>query len=209
MARRLEVKKRGNKKRRQKVVYLIIAEGRNKTETLYLSNFQEQSRNFIIRFVKAGSNTDAESLYKTMLKKWKELGLDAGEGDRGFIVLDMDNDKLKAEKIIELNNKKSNSAISFITSNPAFEIWFLLHFKYTTKFYRDCDSVISDLKKYIPNYDKNVDCFPVCEDMTQKAIKNAEKLGTFFSNEIWPSVECNPRTDVMELVKLLMEDNER
>lgn len=208
MARNLEVKKRGNKKRRQKAVYLIIAEGRNKTETLYLTNFQDQSKDFIIRFVKAGSNTDAESLYRTLVAKWKELGLDANEGDKGFIVIDIDNDEQKSEKISMLINKNSNDAISFVISNPTFEIWFLLHFKYTTKFYKDCNSVIADLRRYILNYDKNIDCFPYCEDMTMEAIENALKLENFFSKEIWPSTKCNPRTDVGRLVKRLMDNSQ-
>ena len=207
MARNLEVKKRGNKKRRQKAVYLIIAEGRNKTETLYLTNFQDQSKDFIIRFVKAGSNTDAESLYRTMVAKWKELGLDANEGDRGFIVIDMDNDEQKAEKIATLINKNFNDAISFVVSNPTFEIWFLLHFKYTTKFYKDGNAVIDDLKKYIPNYDKNVDVFELCEYSLSAAIENSKKLEAFFLNTGWPSVECNPRTDAGRLVKKLKDDS--
>ena len=208
MARNLEVKKRGNKKRRQKAVYLIIAEGRNKTETLYLTNFQDQSKSFIIRFVKAGSNTDVESLYKTMVAKWKELGLDANEGDKGFIVIDMDNDKQKAEKIATVINKNSNDAISFVVSNPTFEIWFLLHFKYTTKFYKDGNAVIDDLKKYIPSYDKNVDVFQICECSLSDAIENSKKIEAFFSSSGWPSVECNPRTDAGRLVKMLMDNSQ-
>lgn len=206
MARSFEVKKRGNKKRRQKSVYLIIAEGRNKTETLYLSNFQDQNKDFIIRFVKAGSNTDAESLYKTMVSKWKELGLNADEGDKGFIIVDIDNDGQKVQKIVEIEKKNNNSAIKFIISNPSFEIWFLFHFKYSTKFYTDCDAVIADLKRYIPNYNKNIDCFSYCATLTLKAIENTSKIEKFFSQKTWPSTSCNPRTDMGELVKLLLEE---
>ena len=97
--RRFEIKQRGSVSRRTKAVYLIIAEGHNKTETLYLSHFQDQVNDFNIRFVKAGNKTDAESLYQTVVNKWKELGLSGNSGDKAFVVVDMDNDSQKAEKL--------------------------------------------------------------------------------------------------------------
>lgn len=203
MAKDFHVKKRGNTKRKQKAVYLIIAEGKNKTETLYLSNFQEQGRDFYLHFVKAGSNTDADSLYKTLVGKLKELGLSEAEGDRGFIVLDIDNDERKAEKVNRLISKNNVKGIRFIVSNPTFEIWFLLHYRYTTKYFEDGDIVIKDLKKCIPDYDKNKDVYHILEDKMEAALKNAEKLSKHFKDEKWPSKECNPQTDVGELVKNL------
>ena len=87
--RDISLKKRGTKAKKERVTYLVVAEGRNKTETLYLSHFQEQGKDYYLRFVKAGNKTDAESLYKTLIAKWKELGLSYASGDRGFVVLDM------------------------------------------------------------------------------------------------------------------------
>ncbi len=52
---------------------------------MYLSHFQEQGKDYYIRFVKAGNKADAESLYKTLTAKWKELGLSAASGDKGLI----------------------------------------------------------------------------------------------------------------------------
>ena len=203
MAKDFHIKKRGKAKRKLKAAYLIIAEGKNKTETLYFSNFQEQGRDFYIHFVKAGKNTDADSLYKTLISKWKEMGLSEAEGDRGFIVLDIDNDELKAAKVSQLISKNTVKGIRFIVSNPAFELWFLLHYRYTTKHFKDGDAVIEDLKKHIPNYDKNVDAYGILEDKMEQAMKNAEKLSEHFKDEKWPSKECNPQTDVGELVKVL------
>lgn len=80
--REIVIKKRGVNSRKIKPVYLIIAEGRNKTETLYFSNYQKQGSPYSIRFVKAGSRTDAESLYLALEAKWKELGLSSDNGDR-------------------------------------------------------------------------------------------------------------------------------
>ncbi len=198
------LKKRGIKSKKERVTFLVIAEGRNKTETLYLSNFQEQGKGYYIRFVKAGSKTDAEALYKTLLAKWKELGLSTSSGDKGFIVIDIDNDSKKSDKVMTLIKENKNEAISFIISNPTFEIWLLLHFKYTTKFYENGNQVIKDLKKYIENYEKNHDCYEECKDKIQYAVLNAEKLTTHYESMKWPSTECNPRTDMYELVKLFL-----
>lgn len=204
MARRdISIKKRGTKTKKERVTYLVVAEGKNKTETLYLSHFQEQGKEYYLRFVKAGTRTDAESLYKTLVSKWKEMGLSAASGDKGFVVLDIDNDKQKAEKVMGLIRKNKTSGITFVVSNPVFEVWLLLHFRFTTKFYADGDAVIKDLKKYISNYAKSMDYFDVCGDKLQDAISNAKKLAVHFEEKRWPSVDCNPRTDVGDLMSIL------
>ncbi len=120
--RDISLKKRGTRNKKERATYLVVAEGRNKTETLYLSHFQVQGKDYYLRFVKAGSKTDAESLYKTLMAKWKELGLSQASGDKGFIVLDIDNDPQKAEKVLSLIQANRNEAISFIVSNPVFEV---------------------------------------------------------------------------------------
>lgn len=201
--RRFEIKERGNKRRRKKPVYLIIAEGRNKTEKLYFSNFQCQDKTYSIRFINAGSNTDAESLYMKMVSKWNELELEENIGDKGFIVLDIDNDGCKAIKVYELIQNNKYPSIRFIVSNPTFEVWFLLHFKYTTKHFSDGDAVIKELEKYIPNYNKGKDYYSVLEGKMQKAIDNSNMLNKNYEELRWPSIKCNPRTDVGGLFEIL------
>ena len=204
MAKRdISIKKRGRHVRNVKPVYLVIAEGKNKTEILYLSHFREQSREYSLQFVKAGYNTDARSLYKTISEKWDELDLSSDNGDKAFIILDIDNDLNKAKKVDELAHSNTNLAISFIVSNPAFEVWFLLHFKYTTRHYENADAVIRDLKKFLPNYEKNRDCYLECVDLIQEALVNVDKLAKYYEKLPWPSIECNPMTDMGELIKRL------
>ncbi len=205
--RDIGIKRRGGVKRKTKPVYLIIAEGKNKTEMTYLSNFQEQGKPYSIQFVKAGNNTDGESLYKTILTKWEELDLSGDKGDRGFIVIDIDNDPLKAEKVMKLTRRNKNLAIQFVVSNPTFELWFLLHYKYTTKFFADGEGVIKELKKYIHNYAKNGDYYKLLSNKTLNAVMNSEKHAKFHEGKQWPSVACNPRTDMADLVKLLVQED--
>ena len=206
MARRvIEVKEHGKEKGKAKSIFLFVAEGKNKTETMYFSNFQRKENDFVIRFAKAGKKTDAVSLYETMLAKWKEWELSGENGDRGFILVDVDNDSQKASEIAKLISKNSNACIEFIVSNPTFEIWFLLHFKYTTKQYSNGKEVITDLKRYISDYAKNADCYGVCFDKMQTGISNSKKLALQHKDKAWPSVQCNPRTDVGILVEMICE----
>lgn len=204
MARReIGIKKRGTSRRKLKPVYLIIAEGKNKTEVLYLSHFQDQEKNYSIRFVKAGYKTDADSLYNALIDKWEELDLSAKKGDRGFVILDIDNDPLKAQKVSALAQNNTNTEVSFVVSNPTFEVWLLMHFKYTTKQYKDGNTVIKEMRRYLPNYEKNRDCFEDCKDKIKEAVKNSITIAEYYADNEWPSIECNPRTDMGYLIECL------
>lgn len=204
MPREFEIKKRGKERRKRKPVYLLISEGRNKTETNYFSHFQNQAQEYSLRMVKAGNNTDIESLYNIIERKWTDLKLSEEEGDKAFIVFDLDNDDdkiSKTKKVIKLNDV---IGISFVSSNPTFEIWFLLHFRNTAKYYADGKAVITDLKKYIADYSKNRDVFELCEPKMKDALDNTEKLRKHFlsvESDLW---KCNPMTEVDRLIKILI-----
>ena len=206
MARReISIKKRGTNRRKLKPVYLIIAEGKNKTEVLYLSHFQDQGKSYSIRFAKAGYKTDVDSLYNVLIAKWEELDLSAKKGDLGFVILDIDNDPLKAQKVSAPVQSNKNTAVRFVVSNPTFEVWLLLHFKYSTKQYKDGNAVIKDLRRYLPNYEKNRDCFEVCKDKMKDAVDNSTKLAENYDDNEWPSIECNPRTDIGDLISCFLK----
>ncbi len=72
-----------------------------------------------------------------------------------FCIIDMDrllaNPKEK-RRYYELKSK--NKELIFIENNPCFEIWFLLHFEFSTRGYTSCDSLVKILKKYIIDYSK-------------------------------------------------------
>ena len=58
--------------------------------------------------------------------------------------------------------KKQNVIV--IVNNPCIEYWFLLHFKKTAKFFTDCSSAESELKKYLKNYKKTRKYFTKQDD---------------------------------------------
>ena len=78
---------------------LITGEGKNKTEQLYFSSFNEQHGNYVIRFVKTGLDTDPSRMLRSMKKAWTANGLNTKNGDKAYIVLDLDCDPQKIQKI--------------------------------------------------------------------------------------------------------------
>ena len=68
--------------------------------------------------------------------------------------------------------KKKNVSVLF--SNPSFEVWFLDHYIYTEKSYLNQDELIADLKRYLPEYEKNKDVFSILGSY-EKALRNARR----------------------------------
>ncbi|RLD79307.1 MAG: RloB domain-containing protein [Bacteroidetes bacterium] len=97
-----------------------------------------------------------------------------------FCIIDLDrilaNPKEK-QRYCEL--KLKNKGLIFIENNPCFEIWFLLHFEFSTRAYYSCNALIKILKKNIPDYIKSEnylskkDMFYFLENNLGKAIENS------------------------------------
>ena len=83
--------------RKKKPVILIIAEGKNVTESQYFTSFQKQNNGFNIQMLTTDSSTDPERLYQKITHYWKDKELDETQGDIGFIVLDLDCNSDKAK----------------------------------------------------------------------------------------------------------------
>ena len=155
MARQFSEKKRNAEYRIQKPVIHLITEGRNVTECLYFQQFQQQHSPYNIRILASGSSTDPEGMLDKLDRFWKDHDMDLKKGDKGFVVLDLDCNDQKATLIKKLENGSKFS--HFIVSNPCFEIWFLLHYRYTTHAFNNASDVIHELRRHISNYEKTMD----------------------------------------------------
>lgn len=204
MKREFKKKKRNSANRNPKPVILIIAEGKNVTETVYFNSFQNQHSRYSIRILSVGHETDPQNMLMRIEDFWKKQELKAENGDRAFVVLDLDCDDKKADLIKKLSQKSTNTR--FIVSNPCFEVWFLLHFRYSTHSYLNSNEVIADLKSYIPNYEKTTDISCKIINNIDIAIDNAFKLKSYYDSleRKWPSNDCNPRTDVPIIIDYFM-----
>ena len=92
--RNFQKKKRNDVRRKRRPVLIFTGEGKNNTEKQYFLSFQEQHGKYSIQFVNTGFDTDPRGMLKSMESAWKRYELSAKNGDKAYIVLDMDNEKL-------------------------------------------------------------------------------------------------------------------
>ncbi len=199
------MRRRNINSRKSKKVILVAFEGKNKTENNYFSNYRLRDKDYIIKLV-PGNETDPINLVNKTIIKVKELGLNLEENDRAYCIFDTDLDERKNMQIIKARKLAKKYHIIMITSNPCIELWFLLHFEYTTAWLSNND-VINKLKKYYPKYEKNINIFPEIKDKVSEAIKNAKKLESFQldNNKIIGMVDANPSTEMYKIVEELIK----
>ena len=205
MGRRVENSSdRVRKIRKQKSKVLIAVEGKNKTEKTYFSNFEDSKKSYNVTYVR-GNNTDPLSLVKMLIKEIDELKLDFTDDDVAYCIFDTDVDTNKNKIIKEAIHLANKNNIRIITSSPCIELWFLLHYNYTTA-NMDNEEIIKRLKKYYPKYEKNVNIYPDIIEKIDLAIKRAKKLEKYQidNNRKIGTVEANPNTEVYKIVEYLM-----
>lgn len=80
--------------------------------------------------------------------------------DEGIAICIFDADvstwnEVERKKLDALRKKyKDNPSVLLCDSMPSIEFWFLLHYKNTTRYFGTSKTVIKELRKYIPQYDK-------------------------------------------------------
>ena len=210
MGRRIEHNRRISndrvrKVRKQKSKILIAAEGKNKSEKTYFSNFEDGKKTYNITYAR-GNNTDPLKLVKMLIKEIDELKLDLQDDDVAYCIFDTDVDPNKNKIIEEAIQLARKNNIKIITSSPCFELWFLLHYDYTTA-NMDSEEVIKRLKEYYPKYEKNINIYPDIIKEIDLAIDRAKKLEKYQTdnNRRIGTVEANPNTEVYKIVEYLMK----
>ena len=192
--------------RKQRKLIFISTEGKNKTEENYFSQFNRVQKEYHINFAK-GDDTDAKRMTVALRKSMQEGGYNSEGGDLAFCVIDVDNDEKKSSSINRLKDDGENRDVIFITSNPCFEYWFLLHFAYTTKQFMNGKELEKELKKYIPEYQKNRDIFVKVFSNTQVALENSKKSKKFHKRSSNVDYNMfNPSTNVNEIIRLLWKE---
>ena len=117
--------------RKSKRVVLVTYERENKTEKNYLSNFSGRNKDYIIKPV-PGNETDPVNLIRQAIQKAKDLSLDLLEDDKAYCIFDADTKPQKNIQIdLAIKLAKENYIIP-IVSVPCVELWFLLHYEYST-----------------------------------------------------------------------------
>jgi hypothetical protein len=217
--RKLPTRKRSSESfRRREAIYsagetiLIVCEG--ETEVKYFNALKKYYRisSMMARLSESGSAPINVVEYAIELVENNEAI------DRVYCVFDQDQHSTYDQAIFRIENyqppagAKSKPVFKVITSVPCFEIWLLLHFKYTTKPYAQksnispADQVIRELRKHVPDYLKSsLVWFDNLHRKHLKALKNAERL----KKENNKTGSNNPATDVHELVNYLINTDEK
>ena len=205
MNRKLSDKREKRKERKIKPSLLIAAEGRHLTETNYFNGFIGYGFPYNISFV-PGNATDPETLLSNMTRYWNHMGFSSEEGDLATIVVDLDNNNEKAVLLAEKIRK--HPAIKFLISNPSIEIWFLFHFQKNPKRFMNSKDLIKELSRYIKDYEKSKNYNDVLFLKTNEAIDNSSHKAVQQDKYYhWPSIVCNPRTDLYQIVSVLIPND--
>lgn len=97
--------------------------------------------------------------------------------------------KSTIQEFIEYYNKlkKDFKNVAVIINNPCLEIWILLHFEFTSKYFNTCDGATKQLLKHLSDYEKTEryytkkdnDIYLRLKSKMNIAIENVQKLVDF------------------------------
>lgn len=199
-----KVTKKTPTRERRKII-VVGTEGKNKTEEIYFRRLEKEQNKYHFVFAN-GNDTDPVNIVKNTIKKVKEEELSYKNGDLAFSVFDLDLDQSKVSQLEKARNASLSKGVCLVTSNPSFEIWYLEHFGYTTKPFSDNGELINELKKHIPNYEKNTVEIDTLFPLTNDAIENCKRLRNFHSDlSLTGTIDfCNPQTDVYKIVEIVL-----
>ena len=194
---------RGKVKRKRNPVVSLICEG-SETEVRYFKRFR--SRGCHIDIIPITSQYKAAD--KLVQKARATMGHQPyypEDGDVIWCVFDRDDN---TDEMLRRAGQLAEKEGYFLAySNPAFELWYLLHFQEQTAPLADCNAAIRQLKQkdYVPQYEKNRDVYeqllPLQEAAISHAKKRIQKLRA--GNDEILCRRSNPVTTVAELVEYL------
>lgn len=205
---RIEIRGRNRNNRKRKSIVAIKCEGKNKTERTYLKNYS--TRECILKF-STGNATDPVGMAEDLIRFIKNEDISSEYGDKIYLLLDTDVNQNKQQQIEDAKNICDKNNIELILSIPTFEIWYILHFDYTTKIYQSSQEVKQDVKVKIENYTESMEVFPLLKNKTLKAIENSKKLEKYQSEngKNLFSENCIPYSGVYKVIEELMERNKK
>lgn len=202
MRRRFGDKPRGTGNRKRKPVMFLSLEGNNKTEKLYLQSLNKDCGDKYALNFTSGRETDLRNMWKA-LNDLTQDSFNQDDGDKAYCLCDRDFEPYKNGRIREIKQEARRSQAKLIVSNPCFEIWFLNHFRYSTKSYSSNQALLGDLCNFVPCYEKNVDYYAThLKSKTTEAIRNSirqieQNSGDGRSDDFIPD---NPGTEITMII---------
>ncbi len=185
------------KKRKQRDIVIIVCQGK-RTEPNYFEHFKRES-NFVLYIKKRAEDPMSLMEYAKYLQ---EVEFDLGPKDRIFCVYDVNSSS--EEELNKAKEKARKYGVISCISNPCFELWYLLHFIYSTSCLNSYSDVKNELLKYIKNYEKSKDVHNLLISKQRDAINNAKRLEKYHIREEIKTIRRrNPSTQVYVIVDYL------
>jgi hypothetical protein len=200
MGRKPNRYKRALGNRRYRVLFLLSVEGAV-TEQQYFNMFNSVDSIIQIECINKNNRSSPKEVLKAIRKCLTKINLK--KDDEAWLVIDKDQwlDE-HIQELCEWSKEKDN--YHFALSNPCFEYWLLLHFEnpsgYITK--KTCNR---RLKRYLPDYDKNIPVNKFVDDNIETAISRAETQLSSLQGD-WPTTTG---TTVYKLIKNICQARAR
>lgn len=188
-------------KAKPKRVILIAYE--EKTEKEYFKNFDDGKKDYRIVFAN-DNHTDPINLIEVLKTKMERMEINHLNNDKVYCIFDTDTDIKKDKEIKKAYSLAQKYGIEIITSNPCIELWFYLHFKYTTG-YMTSNDILKFLKDAYPQYEKGKNVYDELKSKLPLAINNAKKLEKFHlenGNDV-RFLEANSSTMIYKIIEEL------
>lgn len=158
-----------------KRLIIFSFEGKNnKTETIYFRHFKPKDGNFVLKTFSSGC-TDIKNMINSSRRKASNLGFTSKDYLYIFVDTDLDSKKIQ---LIEHYKTTLPKNIKLIVSNPCFEIWLINHFSKFDRPIHSNDDLLSSLKEFLPNYQKNKDYHHILLPKLSTAIANTKNISS-------------------------------
>lgn len=191
--------------RKRKKIIVVGTEGDNKTEILYLQELEKKQTDYHFLFAQ-GNETDPIKIVRNTIKKASHEEISKRHGDLAVSIFDLDLDRSKEKQLLVAKAIANKHGVKIITSNPCFEVWYLEHFGYTSKPFASSEAVIKELKRKLPEYQKNKCDINQLYPKTKDAIHNSKRLIEHHKRNGKNDAFSNPNTNVFEVVEVLLKN---
>jgi hypothetical protein len=173
---------------------VIFCEGKV-TEREYIEGLKKREQINLAQIIVAKETGTPKTLVEQAKKYKKSIEQDEyGKNDEIWCVFDRDEHPF----ISETKQQARDNGLKTAMSNPCFELWLLLHFKYHSS-HISREVAVRQCKKHMPDYEKHIS--PAIFAHVNTAIQHAQRLSKWQQSR--NNSGENPSTDVHVLVERL------
>ncbi len=194
--------------RRERGTALVVCEGKC-TEPFYVQGLLKHLEISVasVEIIKGQKNSNAVAVVNRARQRFEQV-----PRDRVFALIDAEQADLtkalkQCEKPLQHENKKKEIPeirIEPILSAPCFEVWLLLHFRFSDQPFHNFASLLPELEINLPNYQKN-DPTIFLKVGGSAGLNHALVNTARLRNALNQTGASNPSTDMDKLVEAMVD----